>query len=91
MDQTTGQDRSGHDRADRQIAAAMAAEYESLSPRCRADVACLGPLLAPDFHEFGSSGGEFGYEGTARPTAPGRSSIIRARPRPADQGRPAAG
>ena len=48
-----------------QVAAAMAAEYESLSPRCRADAAWLGRLLAPDFHEFGSSGGEFGYEGTA--------------------------
>jgi hypothetical protein len=60
MDQTTGPDLDGQ-----QIAAAMAAEYESLSPRCRADAACLGRLLAPDFHEFGSSGGEFGYEGTA--------------------------
>ena len=65
MDQTTGPDRSRPDRADRQIAAAMAAEYESLSPRCRADAACLGRLLAPDLYEFGSSGGEFGFAETA--------------------------
>jgi hypothetical protein len=51
--------------AGRQIDAAMAAEYESLNPRCRADAARFELLLAPDFHEFGSSGGEFGYEGTA--------------------------
>ena len=57
MDQTTG--------PDRQIAAAMAAEYESLSPRCRADAACLGRLLALDFHEFGSSGGESLWRRTA--------------------------
>ena len=50
---------------DLQIAEAMAAEHESLSPECRADVARFGLLLAPDFHEFGTSGGEFGYEGTA--------------------------
>lgn len=51
--------------ADEQIAAAMAAERESLSLACRADAARLDRLLAPDFHEFGSSGIEFGYEGTA--------------------------
>jgi hypothetical protein len=51
--------------ADEQIGAAMAAERESLSPACRADAARLDRLLAPDFHEFGSSGTEFGYEGTA--------------------------
>lgn len=51
--------------ADQQIAAAMAAERETLSPRCRADAARLGRLLAPDFHEFGASGAEYGYEGTA--------------------------
>jgi hypothetical protein len=50
---------------DLQIAEAMAAEHESLSPECRADAARFGLLLAPDFHEFGTSGGEFGYEGTA--------------------------
>ncbi|HUA28940.1 MAG TPA: DUF4440 domain-containing protein [Streptosporangiaceae bacterium] len=50
---------------DLQIAEAMAAEHESLSPECRADVGRFGLLLAPDFHEFGTSGGEFGYEGTA--------------------------
>lgn len=65
MDQTTGSARSGQHQAGQQIAAAMAAEYESLSPRCRADAPWLGRLLAPDFHEFGSSGGEFGYDGTA--------------------------
>ena len=51
--------------SDGQIAAAMAAERESLSLECRADAARLDRLLAPDFHEFGSSGIEFGYEGTA--------------------------
>jgi len=60
MDQT-----AGRVPADEQIAAAMAAERESLSLACRADAARLDRLLAPDFHEFGSSGAEFGYEGTA--------------------------
>jgi len=60
MDRAAGQDPAGQ-----QIAAAMAAERESLSPACRADPARLGRLLATDFHEFGSSGGELGYEGTA--------------------------
>ena len=60
MEETTGQA-----RADRQIAAAVAAEQESLGPQCRADASRLERLLATDFHEFGSSGGEFGYEGTA--------------------------
>ena len=56
---------TGQAPADQQIAAAIAAEQESLSPQCRADASRLERLLAPDFHEFGSSGGEFGYEGTA--------------------------
>ncbi len=51
--------------AEEQIAAAMAAERESLSLECRADAPRLDRLLAPDFHEFGSSGIEFGKEGTA--------------------------
>jgi hypothetical protein len=51
--------------ADQQIAAAVAAERESLSPQCRADAARLERLLAPDFHEFGASGAEYGYDGTA--------------------------
>jgi hypothetical protein len=51
--------------AEEQIAEAMAAERESLSPGCRADAARFGRLLAPDLHEFGTSGGEIGYEGTA--------------------------
>jgi hypothetical protein len=55
--------------ADQQIAAAIAAERESLSLECRADAARLGRLLAPDFHEFGASGGEIGYEGTAERVA----------------------
>ncbi len=55
--------------ASEQIAAAMAAERESLSLECRADAARLGRLLAPDFHEFGASGGEIGYEGTAEQVA----------------------
>jgi len=53
------------DAADAQVAEAIAAEHESLSPACRADAACLQRLLAPDFHEFGASGGELGYAGTA--------------------------
>ena len=69
MDQT-----AGHDSADQQIAEAVAAEYESLSPECRADAARLGRLLAPDFHEFGASGGEYGYEGTAEMVAAGTAS-----------------
>ena len=52
-----------------QVAEAMAAERESLSPACRADPARLGRLLAPDFHEFGTSGGEFVREGTAEMVA----------------------
>jgi [ribosomal protein S5]-alanine N-acetyltransferase len=52
--------------ADQQIAAAMAAERESLSLECRADPARFERLLAPDFHEFGASGGEIGYQGTVR-------------------------
>jgi ribonuclease HI len=48
-----------------QVAEAIAAEYESLSPACRAEVSCLERLLAPDFHEFGASGGEIDYQGTA--------------------------
>jgi hypothetical protein len=50
---------------DDQIAEAMAAERESLSLACRADATRLRRLLAPDFHEFGTSGSEFAYEGTA--------------------------
>jgi hypothetical protein len=51
--------------ADQQIAAARAAELESLSLECRADAARFQRLLAPDFHEFGTSGTEIAYEGTA--------------------------
>lgn len=51
--------------ADEQIAEATAAELESLTLECRADAARLQRLLAPDFHEFGTSGTEIGYEGTA--------------------------
>jgi len=54
-----------HLNAEQQIAEALAAEHESLSLECRADPARLGRLLAPDFHEFGASGSEFVYEGTA--------------------------
>jgi hypothetical protein len=64
MDEVTGQA-----AAEQQIAAAMAAERESLSLECRADAVRLGRLLAPDFHEFGASGGEIGYEGTAERVA----------------------
>ncbi len=66
MDQT-----AGHGTAEQQIAEAVAAEHESLSPECRADAARLGRLLAPDFHEFGASGREYGYEGTAEMVAAG--------------------
>ena len=51
--------------AAQQIAEVISAERESLSLECRADSARLERLLAPDFHEFGTSGGEIGYEGTA--------------------------
>lgn len=65
--------------ADQQVAEAISAEYESLSPTCRADASCLERLLAPDFHEFGASGGELGREGTAelvaKSTAPGGEPI----------------
>ncbi|MEV5965879.1 phosphotransferase [Kribbella sp. NPDC051952] len=50
---------------DPQVAEAIAAEQESLSPECRADPARLRRLLAPDFHEYGASGGELEFEGTA--------------------------
>jgi hypothetical protein len=69
MDQT-----AGHESADEQIAEAMAAEHESLSPECRADAARLGRLLAPDFHEFGASGAEYGYAGTAERVAAAASA-----------------
>ena len=65
--------------AERQIAEAMAAEHESLSVACRADPARLERLLAPDFHEFGASGREYGFEGTAArvaaPRIPGEEPI----------------
>ena len=51
--------------ADRQVAEAIAAERESLSVACRADACRFERLLAPDFHEFGASGGEISYAGTA--------------------------
>jgi hypothetical protein len=60
MDDVTGQI-----SANQQVAEAMAAEKESLSPECRADARRFERLLAADFHEFGTSGGEMGYEGTA--------------------------
>src|ERR1700735_3335919 len=53
------------DSADQQIAEAAAAERETLSPECRASPARLEALLAPDFHEFGASGGELGFARTA--------------------------
>ncbi|MDI2031681.1 nuclear transport factor 2 family protein [Saccharopolyspora sp. TS4A08] len=63
---------------DGQVAEAVAAELESLSNACRADASRLGRLLAPDFHEFGSSGGEFGREvvdRVAAETDPGGASV----------------
>lgn len=65
--------------AERQVAAAVAAELESLSVECRVDPRRLERLLAPDFHEFGASGGELGFAGTAAlvaaATDPGRGPI----------------
>ncbi|MEU5852127.1 DUF4440 domain-containing protein [Saccharopolyspora shandongensis] len=55
-----------HLEAKEQIAEAMAAEQESLSNECRADASRIGRLLAPDFHEFGTSGSELGYEAAVR-------------------------
>ena len=58
--------RDGADGSDdAQVAEAIAAEQESLSLECRVDPARLRRLLAPDFHEFGASGGELEFEGTA--------------------------
>jgi hypothetical protein len=59
------EDRGMDDSADQQIAEATAAELESLSIACRSDATRMDRLLAPDFHEFGASGGEFGFAGTA--------------------------
>ena len=56
---------AGPDRPDEQIAEAVAAERETLSPECRSRPARLEALLAPDFHEFGASGGELGFAGIA--------------------------
>lgn len=50
---------------DSQVDEAVAAELESLSPSCRADPDRLRTLLAPDFHEFGTSGAEIEFEGAA--------------------------
>jgi len=65
--------------AGQQIDEAIAAERKSLSPECRASPACLEALLAPDFHEFGASGGELGFDGTAElvaaATEPGAEPI----------------
>jgi hypothetical protein len=65
--------------AERQVAAAVAAELESLSAECRVDPRRLERLLAPDFHEFGASGGELGFAGTAElvaaATDPGAAPI----------------
>ena len=55
----------GEDHGMNQSVTQTAAERESLRPECRADAARLERLLAPDFHEFGTSGREIGYEGTA--------------------------
>ncbi|MFI6832225.1 DUF4440 domain-containing protein [Kribbella sp. NPDC050241] len=58
--------RDGADGSDdAQVAEAIAAEQESLSLECRVDPARLRRLMAPDFHEFGASGGEIEFEGTA--------------------------
>ncbi|WP_374984222.1 DUF4440 domain-containing protein [Streptomyces fradiae] len=59
---------SGTD-GDPQVAGALAAERATLSPACRADADRLRRFLAPDFHEFGASGTEVRYEGTAERVA----------------------
>jgi hypothetical protein len=56
---------------DPQVAEAVAAEQESLSVECRSDPARLRRLLAPDFHEYGASGGEIEFEGIAELVAAG--------------------
>jgi ribonuclease HI len=56
-------------QTDPQVAEVLAAERETLSPGCRADPRRLATFLAPDFHEFGSSGSEVGLEGTAERVA----------------------
>ena len=43
----------------------MQAELETLGRACRLDPARLDAFLAPDFHEFGASGGELTRSGTA--------------------------
>ena len=69
---TTSEFRDGSGGSgDPQVAEAIAAEQESLSVECRADPARLRRLLAPDFHEFGASGGELEYDGTAELVAAG--------------------
>jgi hypothetical protein len=55
--------------AEQQIAEAIVAERESLSRECRADAGRLERLLARDFHEFGASGGELVFAGTAERVA----------------------
>ncbi|MBE1492934.1 hypothetical protein H4696_000034 [Amycolatopsis lexingtonensis] len=52
-----------------QIAAAIAAERESLRGDCRADAPRFARLLAPDFHEFGTSGRELDYAAALRVVA----------------------
>ncbi|MGW9477821.1 nuclear transport factor 2 family protein [Saccharomonospora azurea] len=47
----------------------MAAERETLSPECRADPARLRRLLAPNLHEFGSSGRQLDVEAAVRVAA----------------------
>lgn len=54
---------------DRQVAEALAAERETLTLECRADPDRLRGFLAPDFHEFGASGAEIEFEGTAERVA----------------------
>ncbi|OEJ98378.1 nuclear transport factor 2 family protein [Streptomyces thermolilacinus] len=54
---------------DPQVTEALAAELETLTPACRADAGRLRRYLAPDFHEFGASGVEVVFEGTAERVA----------------------
>jgi hypothetical protein len=66
---TTTYGDTGQDDDDPQVAEVLAAEYETLSPQCRRDADRLRAFLAPDFHEFGASGVEIEFEGTAERVA----------------------
>jgi ribonuclease HI len=61
--------RTDQDDVDPQVAEVLAAERETLSVECRAAPHRLRSFLAPDFREFGASGVEVKFEGTAERVA----------------------